>query len=216
MPDPSTPEAERLYERVRRDLDREHGASAWLRSRSTRGRAFLLSVASLALVASSGWMLLGPERVFVHGATTWLSLAGLVVLAGLAMAAMLRPLYLPAWSGTSRSLLVSGIGLGALASIAMVGDGTLGHVGPLRCLWIGATVGAPIFGLALLVDRQPRRIGVFRALVGGLVGGLAVQLVCPGAGIAHLLVEHFGTVVATTALFVGLGGVLERSAGRTR
>ncbi len=200
-----------LYDRLRADLEEERGTRAWLRSRSTRSRAAAITVASLASSVGLALVMAGPARLASHGALYWAGVVTMLATLGLAMAAMLRPIYLPAWSGGAKRLLVAGIGLASLASIVMTSDGSLGALASGgRCLVIGVSIGAPIFGLALLLDRQPRRVGVFRALFSGLVGVLAVQLVCPATGLVHLVVEHFGLALGGAAGFVGVGAALER------
>lgn len=202
-----------LYDRLLADIDRDAGPRGWLRTRSTRTRAVAMALTALAVSGGFGLVKAGPERLSAHSTLYWVGVLSMVATLGFAMAAMFRPLYLPQWSGGARRLLVAGIGMASLASIAMTSDGSLGALASSgRCLIVGAAIGAPIFGLALLLDRQPRRVGVFRALFSGLVGVLAVQLVCPAAGLVHLVVEHFGLALGSTALFVGVGVALERFA----
>ena len=170
-----------------------------------------MAATSLTVSLGLALVLAGPERLAAHGALYWAGVLSMVLTLGLAMSAMFRPLYLPAWSGASRRLLVAGLGLASLASIAMTSDGSLGPLASSgRCLLIGASIGAPVFGLAVLFDRRPRRVGVFRALFSGLVGVLAVQLVCPATGLVHVVVEHFGLALGSTAVFAGVGAALER------
>ena len=201
-----------LYDRVRADQVAERGPSGWLRSRSTPARAAWLSVAAVALPLGAALLLAGPERILGRSPTGWVALAGLAVAAGASLAATLRPTYLPRWTDGSRRLLAAGVVLAALASFAMAGDGSLGALGGARCAWMGAFTAGPVFALALLFDRRPRRVAPFRALFAGVVAGFTAQVLCPAPGLTHLLVGHFGVVAAAALAFAAVGALLARGA----
>ena len=167
----------------------------------------LLGVAATAALA-------GPSRLLARGAAGWLALLGLAVTGVISLAASLRPLHLPAWSGSSRRLLAAGVGLAALASVLLGGDGAMGEIGDGRCLGIGLVVSGPLFALGLLSDRRPLRAGLFRAAAAAIGGALAVQLFCPTGGLLHLLVQHFAVVPLATAAFVVVGLGLARAQRR--
>jgi len=201
-----------LYDRVRADQAAERGPAAWLRSRSTPARAAALTGTALALSVGAALLLGGPDRILARGVAGWVALGGLVVAAGASLAAALRPTYLPQWTDGSRRLLAAGVVLAAFASFAMAGDGTLGALGGARCSWMGAFTAGPVFALALLFDRRPRRVALFRALFAGCVAGLTAQLVCPAPGLTHLLVGHIGVVALTALAFTGVGALRARGA----
>ncbi|MGF1464590.1 MAG: hypothetical protein ACFCGT_00520 [Sandaracinaceae bacterium] len=194
---------EALYERVRQDLERERGPAAWLRSRPTPQRLalWLLSAAvvSLVLQRMAGGAGAEPARL--------LSLVTLGATTAIAMGVALWPLPRHRPSGRARLLLVVGVAAAALAALVLAGDGTLGPVGPLRCVRVGAVAALPVFGVGLLLDRQPSRGLLLSALAAALAGALAVQGVCGASGLTHLVVSHFGAVVAATVGFVTIGSL---------
>ena len=211
MPSPTPDdEAARIYARVRADLERERGIRAWLRARPTPLRVAMLLSAATAISALGAWVLAGG--LADRSATGWVSATGLVVALAFAVIAALRPIHLPEGSDASRALLVLGIALSSLAAIVASGDGTVGALASGRCALIGLAVGVPVFAVSLLVARHPSRGAVFRGLVGGIAGALAVQLVCPAPGLAHLVVEHFGVVLLGAVLFGSAGALFARRA----
>lgn len=212
MSHPSDDDAARLFEQVMADIERDRGPVAWLRERSTRTRAVILTLAALGLAMGGVVMMAGPARLVPRGPMAWVSVVGLALAMVTALFAMLRPRYLPAWSGSARKLLLGGLALAGLASVTMVSDGSLGPLGTSRCLIMGTGVGVVVFSLALLFDRNPKRAGAFRAMFAGTAAGLATQLVCPAHGLMHLIVGHFGLVVALGFVFTGVGVLLARRA----
>jgi hypothetical protein len=198
-------ETEELYLRVQADLARERGVRAFLRSRPTVLRGLLLGATSLATVSVAALVSGSPRSPGF-----WLGTLALIALVGVAARSALRPLHRPAWTGGARASVVATIVLGALGAIVLPSDGSLGAMGPGICIAIGVAAAVPVFVLAVLLDRSPWRGALFGALAGGLTGALAVQLLCPEPGLAHLATEHFGVLLVCGVLF----GVIAQLLGR--
>ena len=176
MDEPDDAMRDELYRRIQADIAEDERPSGWLRSRSTRvrvGLTFVVAVASIGAALgiqgalrpelSAGWAL---------GAA---GLAGVVVVA---MLTAFRPLHRVAMSRTARLGLLGISVLGALGAVAITSDGSFGSLGSLACFGWGALAGAPVFLVALLLDRRPAAGVVFSGLAGGAVAALAVQTSC--------------------------------------
>jgi hypothetical protein len=204
---------EALSRAVRADLDRERGAVAWLRSRSTPvrvslavGFGVLVGVATVLLAARGDLRTLPPWRLGL--AVAWFGVA-----AGTCAWLGLRPLFLPrpsrglvaaacafAFAGPVLTALLPELPTTALRHAY---HGGLAGAG---CFTIGAVVSAMALLFARALDRGGDRGGgqlVLAAAAAGLVGNLALVLHCPINYPLHLLLGH-ATVPAgiLLALFV--------------
>jgi hypothetical protein len=213
-PPDSDPKLDELYAQLREEIEEERGPRAWLRSRSTLSRAIALAGVSVGMVAVVVLTMAQGDVWTGRGALFALSVTGLLALLAIAIGAVLRPSQLRAWSPRTRTLVAGSVVLGSLAAIVLVGDGGFGDVGTGMCLIVGGMVGAPVFVLATLLDRDPRRGSVFGGLAGALTGALATQILCGAPSLTHLLVEHFGIVAVYGALFSGMGWLLARTSAR--
>jgi hypothetical protein len=208
--DETRDETDRLYAQLRAEIERERGPAAWLRARSTPVRIALVAAVAVGVVALAV-AVTGHTAFFVDTTPVWLaSVAALAALGGFAIRAALRPIYRPAWSNTTRVVASAAVLLGALGAVVSIGDGSLGALDGGRCVVLGLLAGAPVFSLALLVERVPRRGAFFGALAGAVAGATTAQVLCPAPGLLHLLVGHFGIVASATAVFGAIAAFVAR------
>jgi hypothetical protein len=208
-----------LERAVRADLERERGAVAWLRSRSTPvrvalavGFGVLVGALTVLLAARHDLHAMPPARLA-------LSVAWFGIASGTCAWLALRPLFL---APPSRGLVA------AVAAFAFAGPvvtallpelpTTAYHhayragLAGMACFSIGAAVSALALLFARALDRGGSRAGgqlVLAAAAAGLVGNLALVLHCPLNHPGHLLLGH-ATVPLAVLLALLAGRALRR------
>lgn len=205
-----------LEAEVERDLARETGVLAWMRS---RGRAFRLAVVvtvlALEVMAVLAWSP-RPELGGAAPARLLLTVAFFGVLLVAAAWHALRPLYLPpAPSWVARSLVVLGVLAPAAAALLPGAGGVVptSFLAPAAgCLALGTMLGGALLVIARALDRGGSAAlsgALLAAAAAGLAGNLLLGLHCPVGDSAHVLVAHAGVVVVLLA-----GCVIVVRAGR--
>jgi hypothetical protein len=197
-----------LEKAVRADLERERGAIAWLRSRSTPVRLGL-SLGFAALVALATLFVAARHDLAVYPlARLVLTLGWFFVAAGACAWLALRPAYLPRPSiGVVVAVAAFALLGPVLAAILPeVHTNDVGGHAPI-CFAIGTIAGAVALLLARALDRGAHAAGqlVLAAAAAGLVGNLALALHCPVNHPAHLLLGH-----ATVPFALVVGALLAR------
>ena len=185
-------------------LEREHGARAYLRSRSTRVR-WTLSVALPALLL---------VRELLRGRVAWREFSTPKLLGGLLLVALfgvvtrsaLRPL--PLERRAARLLRVLALVAWCLPCLLWFAPETHASaepfsagsaLGSLRCFAYGSALAMPSFALLWALDRGIRVSFWVWALGAGIVALLAnlILLVhCPNNDSTHLLLGHFSIGLA--------------------
>lgn len=219
---PPVPDFEQLKAAVDRDIAREHGPAAWLRSRSTPAR---LALAAVAVALLGGGTLLSSARpdlaVYPLGRmlVLLLALAGSIALMGtLALWPMHRPA--PPRGFTRAAIFGAALGLLVLyllpaahvdhpASLQAPGAQSL-LVRALPCLAMGSAVALAGFLLLRALDRGGARRALLMAASGGLAANLLLQLHCPVTAPEHMLLGHLGVI----ALLLGMAALVERALPR--
>ncbi len=194
-----------LLAAVERDLERERGARAWLRSRSTRLRLALVLLTVSGVFTSI--CLLAPRPDFaIASDERWFALAGLLVF-GVVLGAggALRSL------GRAQPLSLVGVALAVLLLpllSALLPEAESHHpqllteadpgfaTRALRCFFFGVLLSAPagtLLWFASREDRLPPGTLIFAAGASGVVANLALHAHCPLSYPGHLIAGH-GTV----------------------
>jgi peptidoglycan/LPS O-acetylase OafA/YrhL len=192
-----------LEQAVRADLERERGAVAWLRSRSTPARLGL-ALGFVALVAALVLLVAGRHDLHVYPlARLVLTVGWFVVAAGACAWLALRPAYLPRPSPA----VVAAVAAFALCGPVVVALLPEVHTNDLRghagiCFGLGSMMAVLALLAGRALDRGAHGTGqlVLAAAAAGLVGNLALALHCPVNHMAHLLLGH-----ATVPLALVLG-----------
>lgn len=215
--------SDRLWQALRRDLDRETGMRAWLRARRTRTRlAYVCATSALLAVLV---VLATPRSDFdaVPGALLALSLGVLAAAMVAIVVLLLRPLYCASASvRTQLTLAAAGwlipfllvLWAPAHGSVlahpeSFVGAGANFWPRALVCFAFGVVLGLPLLALLRLVDRGgeltwPRILLLAGAT--GLAGNLALVLHCPLVAPTHLLAGHASVPVGTLLLLLIVRG----------
>jgi hypothetical protein len=182
-----------LEQAIRADLERERGAIAWLRSRSTPARLGL-SLGFGALVAVLTLLVAARHDLHVYPmARLLLALGWFGVAAGVCAWLALRPAYLPRPS-TAVVVAAAAFALCGPVVVALLPEvhtsGVRGHA-PI-CFAIGSLAGVVALLAARAVDRGAHGTGqlVLAAAAAGLLGSVALSLHCPVNHPAHLLLGH--------------------------
>lgn len=199
-------------------LEGERGALGWLRSRPTWQRALLLLAVAPICPAAIALVQGFPLRADLahHWLPRFALEAGLLALALLAAVwAALRPVQRPT--------LRSGAALAAvlLATLLAAGLALLPAAHPHgidepagACLVWGLQFGLPLAVCALLLSRLVTwPVVALAGLAAGVLGDLALYLLCPDPRPLHLLLGH-ASVVATWAGVVLLLGLLRQLRAR--
>jgi hypothetical protein len=210
LPQVDPPDLNELFAGLERQLARERGARAWLRSRST-GVRLALCAASLALLVAGvalAWARpdLAVYPVFRLGAGALV----IVVILAVQLALALRPLSRPplsAWVAPAAiaAALVALLALYGLPAAHLAHPASFQAPGwqaliarALPCLAFGLVFALASYALLRLLDRggtDPTRRALLAAAYGGLVANLLLMLHCPVTAPAHLMLGHLGVAV---------------------
>jgi hypothetical protein len=197
-----------LEKAVRGDLERERGAIAWLRSRSTPVRLGLV-LAFVALVAVLTLTLAARRDLHVYPLVRLVLTVGWFgVAAGACAWLALRPAYLPRPAAgvdcAVAAFALCGPVVAALPPELHTND-VRGHAG--ACFAIGTIAGLVALVIARGVDRGAHDTGqlVLAVAAAALLGNIALALHCPVNHMPHLLLGH-----ATVPLAMVAGMLLAR------
>ncbi len=205
--DPSPDDMAALLSSVKSAVERETGARAWARSRSTPARLVgaLAAVAALAAVVATG----SPRGDLAEMSKLRL-LSAMVLYGGLAFACLLvamRPLQRPSLAPSAgRGLIVAGLAVAVGFALAPAASGlSLWSASPtlvpeaMTCFAFGAALAVPLLGVGWLLDRGGYAGGgrlLLAAGSAGLAGSLFLELHCDMQMPAHLMLGHVTVVVA--------------------
>lgn len=210
---------EDLYQGIQRQLQRERGVSAWLRSRRTPTRLLIGASWVAGLTALSGWLIPRTRFAPVPVERVVLIMTALSVLAAALLRVGLRPAQ--ASPPNDRAVvfgLAAGLSFPVVAAFLPAGLHPFDHYveytqtqATVGCFVIGAVTGALVVAMLRALDRfshQTRLGSLVAAVTGGVAGNLALELHCPVTAPAHLLLGH-----ATVGLALVLAyGVVRRPA----
>lgn len=199
-------------------LARERGPLGWLRSRPTWLRALLLLAVAPVCPAVIALLRGFPLRADLahHWLPRFAMEAGLLALVVLAAAwTALRPLHRPALrpgAALAAVLLVTLLAAGLALLPAAHPHGIDEPAG--TCLVYGLQFGLPLVVCALLLSRLVTwPVVALAGLAAGVLGDLALYLLCPDPRPLHLLLGH-ASVVATWVGVVLLLGLLRQLRAR--
>jgi hypothetical protein len=192
--DPQEPmDLSALEQAVRADLERERGAVAWLRSRSTPARLGL-ALGLVALVAALVLLLAARHDLHAYPLARLVAMLGwFTVAAGACAWLALRPAYLPR---PSRAVIAAAaaFALGGPVVMALLPEV---HTNDLRghaavCFGIGTVAGLLALVVARALDRGAQGAGqlVLAAAAAGLLANITLALHCPVNHLGHLLLGH--------------------------
>jgi hypothetical protein len=210
LPRVEPPDLNELFASVERQLARERGAQAWLRSLSTRARIALClaSLAVLVAVVVLAWA--RPDLTAYPVVRLTFGMLVIIAILGVQLVLALRPLSRPplaAWQAPAA------IAAALIALIALYGLPTPdpGHPASFQepgwqalisraipCLAFGFSFALASYGLLRVFDRggtDRTRRTLLAAAYGGLVANLLLMLHCPVTATAHLMLGHLGVAV---------------------
>lgn len=216
-----------VFARVSDDVAREDAHPlARLRARSTRARRAIAIASFIALFGfaitqgARGDLALYPLPRLV------LECAAYVVLLVLSIFAAVRSEALPALPRARVALLVA---LGVVAAVVLAvapaphalpihlvgreSDAFMGGGSP--CMYVGLTLGLPVYVVLRLVDRGSPLASVLAASAAGLLANLVLQVHCPVTSVGHRLVGH-ASIGPILLVSLGVALALERLLGRSR
>ena len=209
------PDLARMHAELQRELARERGPRAWLRSRPTPVRASLAGLVLGALIVATMTLSLRVDYALYPPLRMLLVLAAVAGLIAVNLVLLVWPLQLPAAPGWVAKAAVIGAPVTLLVlyalppahthprSIAPTEFGAL-LAGTVRCLVAGSSVGVALFAFLRALDRGSRRL-LLAAAGAGLAGNLLLQLHCAMTSPAHLLIGHFGVLAFCFAVAAWLG-----------
>jgi len=217
-----------LLSGMQRDLQKERGMFAWLRSCSTPLR---VAMSMCIVLVPAGAQLAFARRADLSEFPLpflLIALAAYMMTAAFATKTLLAPLQQPKSVWSVRIAWMASLGLPLLFAVLSPDDGS--QVAPqldntvsflrqaISCLRYGALLAIPgVISLALL-DRQlarGKRFLFVAACTGGIVGNLILLLHCANPNASHLLVGH-ATIAIALLIGVALVTVVRRLVSKLR
>lgn len=195
-----------LFDQLGREVEREAGPRAWLRSLSTRTRAGALVFVGLLLLASQLWLQRRGDFAEYSPAVFWLVVAALTGALGFGSWRLARGAHAPLKAAqregavTLLFLLLPGL-VALLSPLGSASGPTTDEAAwgsPLACFSFGAVMVTPFLLLAWLLerrDRVPRAVLVSAGALSGLAANLLLHAHCGSAHLGHLLLGHAGVGV---------------------
>ncbi|MGF1467941.1 MAG: NrsF family protein [Sandaracinaceae bacterium] len=197
-----------LFTKVEDDIEQaEKSRAFWFRSRPTWMRRLLAAAVAGVIFLVASMLVLREDLASYPTLRMVLVLSSMAVLLGLAIHQALRPLHRPPLPNLTRAVII-GATLTATCALALlppphpvppVDRGTL-VLHAMPCLMYGLLLGLPVYLALRVMSRGRNGAGsLLAACAAGLLGNASLQMHCPNNHPEHLLVGHFGVVVA----FVG-------------
>ena len=189
-----------------RELARERGFVAWLRSRPTPVRATLAGLVLSAMVVATMGLWPRVDYALYPSVRMALVVGVIALLIGIDLILVVWPLQLPAaprWLARSAAfaapltLLALYVLPPAHSNARSLAPPNLSGViaGAMRCWIVGTLVGAGVFALFRMLDRGGSRRALLMAAGAGSAANLLLHLHCAMVSPAHLLVGHLGVLV---------------------